>query len=456
MSHAVKIPPYHHIWRYIYTFILSILLPIILLLSRKKLSQKTVSTNEQSDILDERRFSERFGVLNQRATSVDILVHCVSVGELNAASPLIARLLVDYPDYKIMVTTTSVTGAIHAYGLFKQKVQHHFLPIDIPFFIGRFLKKVAPKLVCITEVEIWPNLVNACWENNIPICLLNARMSDKSVPTYRKLSKLFRPTLRKFTYICAQNQSSYDNFLSVGIYKSQLRLCHNMKFDISLDAADTDKGEVLAKHFALTDKLVIVVASSHDPEEKLLLSSYSSLQKKHPNLVLIVVPRHPHRFGDVYELCSASGFITEKLSDHVDDAGQVLKVSNATPNILVLNAMGWLKAAYSVCNIAFIGGSFVEKGGHNALECAAYGKPMLMGPSIFNNPGICKQLSQSGALSIVENEEALTKQCGLWLQCSDKAVSAGNAGKDVVTGNRGAVDATLTLLHPLLGNFLRN
>jgi 3-deoxy-D-manno-octulosonic-acid transferase len=297
--------------------------------------------------------------------------------------------------------------------------------------------------VLVTEVEIWPNMLAQCHHRDIPVCLVNARLSDASFATYKRLSVLLRPALRHFTYICAQSQSSYENFLKLGVYKPNLRLTQNMKFDLSLDPADEDKAQRVLRDFSLQSRPVFVAASTHDGEEKFILQVYKQLRESTPSLALIVVPRHPHRFDDVYYLLKASGF--ELMRATQLDANPV-----DTAEIILMDKMGWLKACYSICDIAFIGGSIANKGGHNALECALYGKPMVMGPSTFNNPNITQFLVKQGALSIVEHVEQCVKIVNYWLEHPDIGGLAGGKGKQVLDDNTGAVAATMNVLSPLL------
>ncbi|MGQ8366019.1 3-deoxy-D-manno-octulosonic acid transferase [Glaciecola sp. 1036] len=429
---------YHHIWRYVYSVLLFLLLPLMLFLMRKKLRM-----GDQKASLENRHFSERFALYHQGILPTDFLFHCVSVGELNAAKGIIDGMMQRYPTKTFTVTTTSIAGAVHAKGLFKDKVQHLFLPIDLPFIVSRFIKKLAPTMVCITEVEIWPNLVNLCWQRKITLCLLNARLSEQSVGMYRKFSGLYRPTLLKFDVICAQNDISYKNFLSLGLTKHQVKLSKNTKFDIQDNPLDKDKGESLKQRMRLEDKRILVAASTHQPEETIVLNAFKKLKQDFEDLVLIVVPRHAHRFDDVYSLCKASGFTCARFSE---------QSSEVSPDILLIDAMGWLKACYSIANIAFIGGSFAPKGGHNALECALYAKPMVMGPSIFNNPEICSQLETCGALIITQDDKALDKLFNTWLANPDKAYKDGLAGEQMLNANAGAVKTTLDYLQRIISD----
>jgi 3-deoxy-D-manno-octulosonic-acid transferase len=428
----------YRIWRYLYTIILMLCLPVLLLLMRKKLKMPSINTD-----MPHRSFKERLGLVSASFQSGGLLIHCASVGEINAAQGLIKDLLASYPHLTITLCCSSTTGAVHAFNLFKNKVQHHYLPFDLPFFMAPFFKRLDPELVLVTEVEIWPNMLAQCYSRDIPVCLVNARLSDASFATYKRLSALLRPALRHFTFICAQSQSSYDNFLKLGVYKPNLRLTQNMKFDLSPNPADEDKAQRLLQDFALHSRPVLVAASTHDGEEKFILQVYKQLRESTPSLALIIVPRHPHRFDDVYYLLKASGF--ELMRATQLDAQPV-----DTADVILMDKMGWLKACYSICDIAFIGGSIASKGGHNALECALYGKPMVMGPSTYNNPTITQFLVNQGALHIVEDVEPCVKVIHHWLMHPDIAVLDGDKGKQVLNDNAGAVAATMKVLSPLL------
>jgi 3-deoxy-D-manno-octulosonic-acid transferase len=332
---------------------------------------------------------------------------------------------------------------VHAWNLFKDKVQHHFLPFDLPFFMAPFFNALKPQLVLVTEVEIWPNMLARCAARNVPVCLVNGRLSDQSFATYKRLSPLLRPALRHFNYICAQSQISYDNFLKLGVYKPQLRLTQNMKFDLALSSDDQDKAKQLQNQFFPKSRPILVAASTHDGEEKFVLQVYKTLLIDIPDLALIVVPRHPHRFDDAYYILKAGGVELARASSTSQDA-------NIAADVILMDKMGWLKACYDICTVAFIGGSIANKGGHNALECALYGKPMVMGPSTFNNPSITQFLRKQGALKIIENTQQCTEAVNYWLSNADSAKSDGGKGKQVLQDNQGAVNATLAVLAPLL------
>lgn len=418
---------YHFIWRWCYNLVLISLLPLGVL----TLLLKSDKTKGQGN-----RNRERFGFIGN-SESQGILVHCVSVGEVNAAKSIVLRLQQRYPDLPITISTTSSTGAKQAREVFADSVQYVYLPIDIPICMWMFFQKLKPKLVLVTEVEIWPNMLHQCFKRAIPAVLINARMTNESLKNYQRLAYLFRPSLRKFSHICTQGQQDFDNFLKLGVYKPNLTLSNNMKFDLELDSTDDVKATTIKKQLSLTTQAVFVAGSTHDLEETVCLDAFKKLRIKHPKLLLIIVPRHPHRFEKVTQLCQATGYTVVKLSDLSETP------LTSTPDILLVDAMGMLKACYQLASCAFVGGSFAAKGGHNALEPALYGVPTMMGPSIFNNPVICDALVVAGGLKILSTPEQLAETAMEWLDDVDAAVRAGDANKRVIEQNRGAIDQTL-------------
>lgn len=428
----------HHFTRWLYSLLLLLLLPLLLVVFRRKLYQA-------NDKLSNRRFAERFGKVPSTFAPGGVHIHCVSVGELNAAQGIIERLLNDFPHLPVTLTTSSLTGALHAQNLYKDSVQHCYLPIDFPFFMHRFYKQIRPVLCLVTEVEIWPNMVHECVKRNTPVILINARMTNRSLQSYRKLSWLFRGTLRQFHEICAQSSESFENFVAYGLYKKNIKLTQNMKFDLQPNLADEQLGKQIVTAFSLQNKPILIAASTHDTEEKLILDTFQKLKKQHSELILVVVPRHPHRFDSAYQIVKASGFNTIRISDYINADNQPNKSDKAI-ECLVVDTMGWLKACYSISTLAFIGGSFADKGGHNALEAALYAIPMAMGPSIYNNPIICQHLQEQKALAIVKTPDELFKAFEYWLEHSEQATKDGENGSKVLLTNAGAVESTMSII----------
>lgn len=428
---------FHACVRYIYTLCLCFLLPLIIFAYRKKLKDDGTLRN--------RSFFERFGIISKNLKPGGVLVHCVSVGEVNAATSLIKVLQQTYPEQLITITTSSTTGATHALKIFDNSVQHCYLPFDIPLFVYFFINKLKPKLVLITEVEVWPNFISECYNRKIPLALINARMTSKSLKNYRKIKWLFRPTFRQFTFICAQSSESFNNLVEFGVYKKQLAMTNNMKFDLESEDTDFELGSQLLMELGIEKRPILLAASTHDPEEKMLLDVYLQLKPKFDDLLLMIVPRHPQRFDTVYQIIKATGIESIRLSSFDQHA----KSSNKLECVLV-DAMGKLKACYSICDIAFVGGSFATKGGHNALEAALFAKPVIMGPSIYNNPSICSMLKEQGALQIATSKHEVLETAREWLLDIEQAQRLGANGKKVIADNAGSINKTMNVLRPLL------
>ncbi|ALT00099.1 lipid IV(A) 3-deoxy-D-manno-octulosonic acid transferase [Lacimicrobium alkaliphilum] len=384
-----------------------------------------------------KRLPERFGFGSALKQTGGYLFHCVSVGEVVAATPLIKKLQTLRPSQPITLTTTTTTGSERALELFGNSIQHCYLPFDIPFAMSRLLKRVKPDLVVITEVELWPNMIHCCWQKNIPVTVINARMTDRSVNRYRKLSWLAGPMLAKLSKVCAQGLRDYNNYLRLGVTEDKVVLTNNIKFDLP-DIDVTALRQNVIETYGTQHRKVLVAGSTHAPEEELLLEAYQQLKGKHQELLLVLVPRHPQRFEQVSELC---------LQHHLN----VIRVSAGKPcqadtDILLGDKMGILKQLYALADIAFVGGSLSDKGGHNALEPAQLGIPILMGPSQYNNPQICAELEAGGALHTVKDETDLINQCHRWLRCPDAAREQGLAGQKTIHINAGAVHKTLDFL----------
>jgi 3-deoxy-D-manno-octulosonic-acid transferase len=386
---------------------------------------------------------QRFGFYPKHYQPKGFIIHCVSMGEVNAAEGIVRTLLTSHPNCPITLTCTSVTGAQQAIRLYGDSVQHAFLPIDFPLFTCLMLKRLRPRALIITEVEVWSNLIHQCYKRKVATILINARMTTRSLANYQKFAFLFRPTLRKFNAICAQGEQDFENFISIGVFKDQLYLTNNLKFDLKRHQEDSAKAEDFVTSFNLSNRPIIVGASTHEGEEKALLNSFKQLQELNNELVLILVPRYPHRFEEVALLVSAMGFTSSTLS------APKYQQNN---NVIVVDQMGLLKAMYSIASLCFVGGSFVEKGGHNPLEAALYGVPICMGPSIFNNPAIVSALQNTQALRIVNDEASMHLTFYEWLSDLDEGKLLGERGYKVIESNAGATQKTLGVIEKCVVN----
>lgn len=377
----------------------------------------------------------RFGIGFKRAHRPCVLIHCVSVGEVTAAAPLIKHMLAQDASTDIVISTTTATGANQVRNLFAQSVQHYYLPLDIPWLMARMLNRLKPQKVLIVEVELWPNMLHLCARKRIPALVINARMTPRSAKTYARIGALFQPMLKHLSHVAAQGQRDADQYLRLGLPAQKLTLTQNLKFDLPMSPGSAN-AEWL-RNINPQQRLVLLGGSTHEPEEQVLLDAFSALRDTHADALLVLVPRHPHRFDAVYKLCVEHGLTTlrsseGKAADRVD--------------VVLVDEMGKLSGLYQLADVAYVGGSLAPRGGHNALEPARFAKPIIMGPSQHNNPEICQQLAAAGALVTVESAAEIAKQSKAWLDDADARQQAGQAGLNVIELNRGAIDATLKVI----------
>ncbi|GAC35600.1 3-deoxy-D-manno-octulosonic acid transferase [Paraglaciecola polaris] len=381
---------------------------------------------------------QRFGLRLSTASAGGLLIHCVSVGEVVAAANVIKAIRTIQPDLPITLTTTTVTGAKQANSLFNDSITHCYLPLDTGWMMRRLLKRAAPSQVLITEVELWPNLIDQCWRQDIPISVINARMTDRSARSYGKISALFQPMLHKLSKVCAQGERDFNNYQQLGTPNTTLVLTNNIKFEQPVSTESHQQSTAFAQRFNIHKRSIIVAGSTHAPEEEVLLDAYQRVLAQQPNSLLIIVPRHPQRFEDVYQICLSSGLNCLRSSD--------AQPCNDTSQVLLVDEMGKLQALYGLADIAFVGGSIADRGGHNALEPAAFEVPILMGPHRYNNPAICQILTESGALFEGNDAAQISRQILTWFNDESAREYAGQAGKRVLKENSGAVNATLVAL----------
>ena len=414
--------------RWGYSLVLAIAIPFAFI-------HLLIKATKTSDDSHRGRF-ERFGIVPKPLTQNGYLFHCVSVGEVVAASCVIKRIMQHEPDAQITVTTTTSTGSARVRDIFKDTVHHFYLPYDLSLTMSSMLKRIKPKAVMITEVELWPNLIHVCWKRNIPVMVINARMTERSAKRYKKIGQLFNPMLAKLSHVCAQGQRDYDNYAWLGVAHDKLTLTNNIKFD---QAANTASSSAHFLGLAKGERPILVAGSTHEPEESVIVESAKVLWKENPQLRVIIVPRHPERFEAVAKLLERHNlnFVKSSEVDNVPD----------DVNVILLDEMGKLNHAYAVATFAFVGGSIADRGGHNALEPAAFSLPIMMGPHTYNNPVICEYLKECGALSIVEDASRVSSTVQEWLESPSKAEKAGMAGKKVLQDNSGALDSTLACIH---------
>ncbi|ECC5566008.1 3-deoxy-D-manno-octulosonic acid transferase [Salmonella enterica subsp. enterica serovar Berta] len=388
-----------------------------------------------------KRWGERYGFYRRPLKPGGIMLHSVSVGETLAAIPLVRALRHRYPDLPITVTTMTPTGSERVQSAFGNDVQHVYLPYDLPDALNRFLNKIDPKLVLIMETELWPNLIAALHKRHIPLVIANARLSARSAAGYAKLGKFVRTLLRRITLIAAQNEEDGEHFVALGAKNNQVTVTGSLKFDISVTPQLAAKAVTLRSQWA-PHRPVWIATSTHDGEESIVIAAHQALLHQFPNLLLILVPRHPERFPDAINLVRQAG-----LSYITRSSGEV---PSASTQVVVGDTMGELMLLYGIADLAFVGGSLVERGGHNPLEAAAHAIPVLMGPHTFNFKDICARLEQASGLITITDAATLAKEVSSLLTDADYRNFYGRHAVEVLYQNQGALQRLLQLLEPYL------
>ena len=390
-----------------------------------------------------KRWGERYGYYpaSLKLKAGGIMLHSVSVGETLAAIPLVRALRHRYPSLPITVTTMTPTGSERVMSAFGSDVQHVYLPYDLPDALARFLDKIDPKLVLIMETELWPNLVAALHQRRIPLVIANARLSARSAAGYAKLGKFVRTLLRRITLIAAQNEEDGERFIALGAQRAQLTVTGSLKFDISVTPQLASKALTLRRQWA-PHRPVWIATSTHEGEESIVVAAHQALLKEFPELLLILVPRHPERFPDAINLVRDAG-----LSYTTRSSGEV---PSGSTQVVVGDTMGELMLLYGIADLAFVGGSLVERGGHNPLEPAAHAIPVLMGPHTFNFKDICARLDEANGLITVTDEASLVKAVASLLNDEDYRNYHGRHAVEVLYQNQGALQRLLQLLEPYL------
>jgi 3-deoxy-D-manno-octulosonic-acid transferase len=384
------------------------------------------------------RIFERFGFYTQTYAQNVIWFHAVSVGESEALFPLIHLIQTRLPQLSILITTTTPTGSARVKAVLGDSVQHVYLPYDLPDVVERFLNMFTPKMAVIVETEIWTNLYHACATKQIPLYLINARLSEKSVRGYQKIQSLTIPALKAITKIATQTEVDKSRFISIGANPKKIENLGNIKFDITISDDILSQGRTL-KDKLFKNRFVFIAASTHEGEEILLLDAYKKLKKQIPELLLVIAPRHPERFAIIENLVKNANLkiITQTSKN----------VCNTETDIFLIDTLGELKLFYTTADMAFVGGSFVPVGGHNVLEPAAVGTPVLFGLEMKNFAFIAeKMLAAQAAIQCENITELETKIIELYNQPELRNLLQQNA-KNFVAQNQGATKRIYKLLN---------
>jgi len=387
------------------------------------------------------RFGQRFGFGYPLMIGGSIWIHAVSVGEVQAAVPLIKSLKNQFPDRRLLVTTVTPTGAARVAALFGDSVQHCYIPFETPYAVTRFFNSVQPDIALILETEIWPNLYHECGQREVPLVLVSARISPNSLDTYRRFLPLFRETLSYGIVIAAQSEIDAERFRALGAAPERTKVTGNIKFDIELPEDLLERGEAFRRD-NFEGRPVWVAASTHDREEEQVLDAHEQLSKRFPDALLILVPRHPERFAAVRSLLHRKGLSFVARTDGTP--------CTSDTQVYLGDTMGDVPLFYAAANVAFVGGSLVPIGGHNLLEPAALGRPVVTGPHLFHTQDIASKFEKLGASIAVNNAGQLAVAVADLFADEATATDIGNRGRELVQQNKGALDRLLELLEPLL------
>ncbi len=418
--------------RYLYTaclYLLSPLLIVRLLLRARKAPDYA------------KRWRERFGfALPAGQLPESIWLHAVSVGETIAAQPLIKRLLKEQP-LPLVITSTTPTGSAQVHKLFAAEIAagrliNVYLPYDFPWAMERLLKQINPQLLIIMETELWPNMLCATCDAKVPSILANARLSDKSRVGYQRVAGLSRLMLSKLTFIAAQSQHDADNFKLLGATDRQLQITGSLKFDLSVEADAEADGKAIRQQWG-HERPVWVAASTHAGEDEVILQAHQALLQNFPDAVLILVPRHPERFDQVGHLVDQQDLAMARHSQ-----GQ----ATAQTQVYLGDTMGDMMRLFAASDVAFMGGSLVPVGGHNMLEPAALGLPVISGPHLHNFVQISELLEQAGVLSQIHNAQELAAAVAKLLADEAAYQQCSTQARLVVRQHQGAIDRLWALV----------
>ncbi|WP_299944264.1 lipid IV(A) 3-deoxy-D-manno-octulosonic acid transferase [uncultured Microbulbifer sp.] len=387
------------------------------------------------------RLRERLGQVPRRLSHAPLIwVHAVSVGETLAAMPVIDRLAARHPEWQWLVTTSTPTGSERVREALRPvlggRLLHYYLPYDLPEYLSRFLKALRPSLLVIVETELWPNLLHLCRKQKIPTLLANARLSEKSARGYGRLPGFARAMLCDIERVVAQYPADAERFLSLGLPAERIVAGGNIKFDLDIDLGLMSEAQVLSHQWrGFSNRKVWLAASTHDGEDGIILDAFSILKRAFADLLLVLVPRHPQRFSSVAQLCRARGLRVVRRSEG--------SAPVARDQVLLGDTMGELLRFYGACDVAFVGGSLVPVGGHNMIEPAAWGVPVVCGPFLHNFTTVAQLLVDAGGMAIAGDAESLARQLRAWLESDTRRKGAGQRARGVAEANKGALQRLL-------------
>jgi 3-deoxy-D-manno-octulosonic-acid transferase len=388
------------------------------------------------------RWDERFAFYPTGTDAGGLWLHAVSVGEVNAAAPLVRALRQAHPGRPVLLTTVTPTGSARARALFGDDVRQVYLPYDTPGAVRHFLDHFRPRLAVVLETELWPNLYVETARRGIPLLIVNARLSERSLRGYRWIGPLVRIALEAVTRVAAQSAADLARYVQLGLDPARGNVPGNLKYDLELP--EGLPAQAAAWRARWGERPVWIAASTHPEEEAAVLAAHAALLARWPQALLLWAPRHPERFERVAEQAAAAGL---RVRRRTRDRGPV-----ADTQCFGVVTLGELMAFYAAADVAFVGGSLQPIGGHNLLEPAALGVPMVVGPHTFNFADITERLRDVGAVQVVADADALAPSVAALLADADARLMRGKAGRESLAGERGALARTLAMVEDALAS----
>jgi 3-deoxy-D-manno-octulosonic-acid transferase len=424
----------HRLMRALYTFTMYLVTPVIIY----RLAARGLRLRGYF-----RRWLERFGYFAAPELEAAVWVHAVSVGEVNAASPLVDVLRQRFADRPMVVTTVTPTGSERVRQLWGESVFHVYLPYDLPAAVCRFLGRIRPAIAVIMETEIWPNLYFECDRLGIPIVLANARLSEKSLRGYGPARPLASEAVRRIRMVAAQSQADAERFRQLGVEAAHLEVVGNLKFDLRLSEQIPQDARKRRAHWG-AQRPVWIAASTHEGEEWPVIEAHARILRRFPDALLLVAPRHPERFRPMLQLCRGHGFSTASRSEH--------RLPGAGIQCFVVDTLGELVPFLACADVAFVGGSLDPIGGHNVLEPGALGVPVLVGPHTFNFAEATDLMLACGAALRVQDAAGLAAGVQQLFSEAERRRQMGEAARAAVASARGAVQRTLGHIQAIIGS----
>jgi 3-deoxy-D-manno-octulosonic-acid transferase len=382
------------------------------------------------------RWNERYAAYRDASHAATVWVHAVSVGEVNAAAPLVDALRASRPDLRLLVTTITPTGSARVRALWGSDIEHVYLPYDLPGAVTRFLMHYRPRLALVLETELWPNLLFGCRDHGVPAYIVNARLSERSLRGYRVLRPLLARALRTLRGVLAQSSADGERVERQGAAPATLAVTGNLKYDIAADPRVP--GFVADFRQRIGARPVWIAASTHGEEEAAVIAIHQRLRARWPDLLLLWAPRHPERFKPVAQAAVDAGWrVATRRLTHSPDRDDA---------VFVIDTLGELMLFYACADVAFVGGSLQDIGGHNLLEPAAAGVAIVTGPHLHNFIDIAAQLDQAGALRIGADAQAVGDDIAALLEDAGARMRMTAAARALVEQGRGTLQRTLTAI----------